>query len=776
MSGAMRAGLVALVLAALAGLFWFLSGGPNAETDAARSPMPAAALPPSDLSTAATSPVSNSPGVQRDVLLAEPEAEAKSAPTDAALRLRVRVRNAAGRPVDSVPVRVDLGVLSSGRVDVRPTRSNGIATFPIPARNGVAPFDASSPVTIPVALELPTFDALRADVPAATIARGEVFDLALPPCGAIRVHLVGLDGRTASNARIGLELRPLAPDETLADAERRAGVSTSAEAGVAEFGFVPLHSVFALIPRAIGLRANFAPVRVLGPTAEGQCVETTLREDVTAACVVVRLVDATRAPVRGEQIGIGLNQKVQIGTSSGVTSTSTTETTDDAGELRLWFDAGGPDSVRRITFARRERPEATATLTIDYPLAPGVTHLGDVVLDVERNVAFAGRVVDEHDAPVAGARIDVSRITRFPGGGRASTGVEVDAHSDDAGTFEIRFASDPDAEYSVSAHKEGYLAEGAVDARFGTADLRLRLRRAGSITGSLAVDAATLELIGVRAIATEIGRREGVIDAATGAFAFESLAAGTYIVELTRRGAGRPWLRVADVDVRAGEATADPRLQGVALPAGLRRVRVIVQDSAGRPLADAIVRADEPLDVSQGISLRHHDGDGIAILARPGSSLFAGAPGFRSQAFTVVEETHTVHLLPGIPLRVRVAGDYASVHPDLQLGVSASPSGATAISYTVRGANRSTSGQTYGFDALFVSGAEIAPGEDRAQIVLPTPGRWTVGLNAIAATGGMRIATRIHGDSTQEVTVDETGGEVTLHLTAAAVSAALPKK
>lgn len=203
-------------------------------------------------------------------------------------------------------------------------------------------------------------------------------------------------------------------------------------------------------------------------------------------------------------------------------------------------------------------------------------------------------------------------------------------------------------------------------------------------------------------------------------------------------------------------------------------MRVLVQDSAGRALADAVVRADEPADVTNHIRLRQQGSDGVTLLALPGTSFVAAAPGFRSQTFTLIEDTHTVRLLPGISLRVRVVGDYATEHPDLRLAVWASPTGAAQTSYSLRGANRSTSSSTRGLDALFVSGTEIAARTDGTDLLLPTAGRWTIGLQAIAATGGMRIATRIDGESTQDVTVSETGGEVTLRLSAAALSATLP--
>ena len=780
MMGVMRAAFVVLALAVLAGLLWFLRDGfvvepltaPQLASEGTRSPTEGEPHTASDNDTRATAP-------RRDVVAAD---SSDPSPTTAATpRLQVRVRNAAGRPVGMVPVRADLGGITPGRTEVRPTGPDGIATFPL------APPEAKSdaaPITtpIPIALELATFEPIRADVPAATIARDEVFDLTLPPCGVIAVRLMDLDGQPARGAPVRISLRPLAPRETLADADRRAGISATTDDGAIEFAFVPLHSAFALVPSANGLRASFARARVLGPTTDGQRVEVVLREDATAACVVVRLVDPAHAPLRDTTVRIGLHETVRVGDSSGITTTETTDTTDHDGELRLWFDAAGAIApVRRITFTPQVRPEAsdptpTGNLTLEHALQAGVTHLGDVVLDVNRTVALAGRVVDEHDAPVADARLEISRISRFASGGQAHVGVDVDVCSADDGAFELRVAEPADSEFAVSAQKDGYLASGAVEARFGTADLRVRLQRAGSITGSLTLDAADQDLVGIRARYGNPPRtREPRLDAATGAFTFESLAAGTYEVDITLRGVGRPILSVPDVVVRAGEATADPRLQAVSLPAGLHRVRVLVQDSAGRALADAVVRADEPADLADRIRLQEHGGDGITMLAPAGTTFVASAAGFRSQAFTPTDATHTVRLLPGVPLQVRVVGDYATVHPDVRLAVSAAPTGATQTAYFLRGKNRSTSGSTRGLDALFVGGAEIPARATSTVLLLPAAGRWTIGLQAIAATGGMRITTKIQGDSTQEVTVSETGGEVTLRLTADAVRAALPK-
>ncbi|MEZ5967399.1 MAG: hypothetical protein R3F56_26415 [Planctomycetota bacterium] len=757
----MRAAAVVLALAVVAGLLWFLDAGSAPVGVAVPAPTPTGT---SD-APASVSPrtgASDATAAQRDPVPAGAGPE-RAPDTDALPGLRVRVRNAAGRPVEEVPVKADLG---AGRVEVRPTGADGIATFPIAARGDAV-------TAIPIALELPSLEALRADVPAASVARGEVFDLTLPPCGVIAVRLLGGDGQPVGGTPIHLELRPLGPAETLADAPRRNGVGVTAQGGAAEFAFVPLHSAFALIPRANGLHASFAPARVLGPTVDGQRVETTLREDATAACVVVRLVDAVRAPLRDAPITIDLSETIQVGESAGTSSTGTTDTTDADGELRLWFAAGGPDGrVRRVTFAQRTRPEAIGTLKLEHALPAGITHVGDVVLEVERTVALAGVVVDEADAPVAGARIDVSRINRFAGGGQARTGVALDARSDDAGAFAIHLAAAADAEFAVSARKDGYLADGGVETSYGASGLRLRLRHAGSITGSLAVEPADRELIGIRAGDADSRRpRDARLDGETGAFAVASLAAGTYVVEFTLRGVGRPWLRVPDVIVRAGEATADPRLQAVALPAALHRVRVLVEDSAGRALADAVVRADEPDDQADRIRLREHGGDGVTLLARPGTTWIAGAPGFRSQAFTVTGDEQTVRLLPGIPLRVRIVGDYAAGHPDLRLGVSATPTGAAPVAYFLAGANRSTSGQTRSLDALFVHADEFPAGADGGVLTLPTPGRWTIGLQAIATASGMRIATPIRGESTQEVTIGEAGDEVTLRLTEAALRA-----
>lgn len=769
----MRAALTVLALAVVAGLLWFLRSGFDA------APLPASPLPSPGVRTPTvgdTPPLgivdTDASAPRRDPVAVDSSAQAPS--VRGPRRLQVRVRNAAGKAVGMVPVRAELSAITPGRTEVRPTGTDGIATFPLPAAESAAP--------IPIALELATFEPLRAEVPAATIARDEVYDLTLAPCGVIAVRLLGLDGQPARGAPVRVWLRPLAQGDTLADADRRAGISATSEDGTVEFPFAPLHTTFALVPTANGLRANFPRLAVLGPTTDGQRVAVDLREDATAACVVVRLVDPARAPLRETTVRIGLHETVRVGEASGITTTEATETTDAEGQLRLWFDAGGAVApLRQITFTQQGRPDTkeaspTGTLTLSHALPVGVLHHGDVVLDVDRTVALAGHVVDEHDAPVADAVIEVSRISRFPDGGQARVGVDVAARSADDGAFELRFAAAADAEFGVSADKEGYLAANSVEARFGATDLRLRLQRAGSITGTLALEAADGELVSVRAREANGSRdREPNLDAATGAFTFTSLAAGTYIVEITLRGVGRPILSVPDVVVRAGAATADPRLQGVTLPAGLRRHLVLVQDSAGRALADAIVRADEPADAADRIRLHEHGSAGVTILAPPAAALIASAPGFRSTTFTPLDATHTVRLRPGIPLQVRLVGDYARAPGDVRLAVSASPTRAERTSYFLRGASRSTSGSARGLDALFVGGGELSGQDTSTVLLLPSPGRWTIGLQAIVATGGMRIATEIRGEGTQEVTVGEAGGEVTLRLSADALRAALPK-
>lgn len=764
----MRAVLVLVTLAALAVVAWLLqatsdSGPRGAATPAVAADEPRAA---EAMSTGAASAAVE----RREVPIGASSSASLAGADDSRLTLRVRVKDAAGQAIARVPVRADLSALEAGRTETRPTGKDGIATFPLPAK-------AREPLhgAIVVALELPTFEPVRGEAPVALIVRNEPFELVLPPLGVLAVNLVQLDGTPFTGPNLRLELRPLAPEETLQDAARHQGVTQLASDGGAEFAFVPLHSAFALIPHAAGLHSSFAPVRVIGPTAIGQRLEVTLREDATRACVVIRLVDAARAPLGDTQVRIDLRESVQVGGSSGITSTGMNQTTDAAGELRLWFDAAGSkDRTRRLAFALHQRPEVCGTLAIDHALPPGVTHLGDVVLDELRTVALAGRVIDESDEPVAQARIQVARLSRTPGGGQARWSIGDDAQSGDDGAFAIKLAAAADTEFGVSAAKPGYLTEKAVEARYGAADLILRVRRAGSITGSLAFDADALGRIGIRVVEPD-GRRghEAMLDRQAATFARDGLAGGTYAVEMTLSGFCRPWLRVADVIVVAGQATADPRLQDVALPAGLRRVRVLVQDSAGRPLADALVRADEPAGPSTRIHLRRHGSDGVTMLVRPGTALIAGAPGLRSQTFTVTDDTHTVRLLPGIPLRVSVVGDYARAHPDLTLAVAAHPVGRDRVSYLLDGGDSSTSGSTHGLDSLLVGLAELAPRTTSTVVHLPRPGEWRVGLQAIATSGTMRVAVEIPGDARKEVLVGEGGAEVSLPLSATAVSAAL---
>ena len=213
--------------------------------------------------------------------------------------------------------------------------------------------------------------------------------------------------------------------------------------------------------------------------------------------------------------------------------------------------------------------------------------------------ALSGRVVDESDAPVAGARLWVMRefgknvIVRNPGQMRPPIDGTI---SGEDGTF--RFGGAPEGLVKIAAQADGFTGA-TVEATAPATDVVVKLSRGGfEIAGlvfvkpsGLAAEGATVEIIG-ESVALEIPRtqREATTDA-SGAFRFDGLPAGFYDVTVKKDGLIRyieptpagPRMRLMDLVAMVGsddaEATEKARNMEVFLYPG-HAVSGVVTDSA----------------------------------------------------------------------------------------------------------------------------------------------------------------------------------------------------
>jgi hypothetical protein len=298
--------------------------------------------------------------------------------------------------------------------------------------------------------------------------------------------------------------------------------------------------------------------------------------------------------------------------------------------------------------------------------------------EVVGDLLVAGRVVDDAQAPVEGARVRLERLLpKDPSAAfRGESWRDVDGvrwePSDANGAFGIRGRVDA-TELRVSASKPGLWGDPPVRIAPGMKELVLQLHAGGALEGSAIlpawVEADEVMITAFVAVGGAwMGRRAHLAEG--GRFRLEGLREGAYTVVLEDRDSIRFLLfaEVADVPVRVGETTRDPRLNfdvsGIQPP-----VVLTVVDRDGRPIGNATAaEADFPVKLARARAcVRGNDGKLRILLHTPAADVVVGAPGCRTQRVRGVSASREVMLEKGVPIRIAAVGDAFELEEGMSL-------------------------------------------------------------------------------------------------------------
>ena len=610
--------------------------------------------------------------------------------------LRAIVVDGSGLPQPDVPVSVQQ-VFGWGARDLRQARTgaDGIVCF---APDVVTRREESDAFQVAIALPLPA--------PVVAIIPGSSppplpLRLVLPPTGRLEVRLVGRDGKPW-NGRATVFVAPTRDDSTEMDPDpepRSQASRASAEGGAASFA-VGLRMKLEVHARPADRALRVAHAFVDGPRAAGERVETRLTCGDLALLLSGRLVGRDGKPVAGMTL---VGRLPESGDAAARISPyrgrrSARAEADQTGRFSFHFDVD-PASIAplqvTISVMRWVAMDATSSRVVrkDVDVAlpetarAGSAELGEVVVDLgEEPVAAAsvlasGLVIDERDAPVGGADVEVyekegdrwKNSSDLPGF-RASTLAD--------GKFTVEGATNA-AGVGVSARKHGWLSAEVVPFQRGARDVRIRMTPAGGVEGSF----AGLESAGNREVSIPISvyvlgdpakaggddfenvRAERRVPARGGRFVEETLAPGTGRVEVRIDGETTPLVSVPDVVIRAGEMNRDPRLQKIDVRKFLAlRTITVIDEEEGRPISEASVftpSLERPVHVRT-------DATGQALLATKDRAVdvVVVKKGFRSANLAQVTGDATARIRKATPLRVTVklSEDVALLEPPL--GVS----------------------------------------------------------------------------------------------------------
>ena len=437
-----------------------------------------------------------------------------------------------------------------------------------------------------------------ADIPSPTPPRAvlgaqptaaEVVTLRLPDAGTVVVRVLDAMGQPiddggdvflfwrepGSNARWDRIGTPRAPSR----------------GGTAQLGIVPLHKQLLLRASGTGTLQSGEAI-VAGPMHAAEVVTAELRLGLPWAIVTGRLVDETGAVIQSDRLLVGLGTVALDAEATAAPPAAQTslgwQKLDERGRFRLRAPQEAPPGKR---FALVAEDRATtregvrrAVVALPAALASGAEFdVGDVVLQgpAER-LLCSGRVLDDTGAPVALADVTAGYWDKDLG--RWVSLHRQRVRCDPDGRFEIRTAQPAPAQFSLSAAATGRV-RAKLEISEGAADLLLVLARGGSLQALIKAPTGVPAHFLVGALVDADGNRREP-DQFAGRFLVEGLAPGSYDVVV--RIAGSPWelLRIAAIDVVAGQQAADPRLSPIDVGDRCRALRLLLVDGQHRPRAN----------------------------------------------------------------------------------------------------------------------------------------------------------------------------------------------
>ncbi len=488
----------------------------------------------------------------------------------------IEVEDAAGRPAAGVPVALTLRRESWNAVEHARTDADGRAAF---AHVGLQ-FQLETPSSVVVGVALPLEVPLERRLTAEP-APSEPLRFRLPPGGEVALTLLDRRGEPVADetrVQLGLvragEMRDVSPF-----GRERARMDQQSVGGRVRFEHVELGAEVELIVTLAGTSSaqrEYFP----GPVRAGERVERTLRIGRDLPVLRLRAVDEAGAALAETELELVLEQR------SDFLSHRQDQTLRTDREGRFEFELAelhAEGDQRHATITARAGALG-ATLDLARVFEPGLTDLGDVVL-ARAPLLVAGIVRDAAGMGVADARV---RLELSPEDAQASGG-------DGWESSPLTTTSGTDGAFALHglarAQRTRTWAELArsrsdtVEAEPGARDVTLLLRATGSLVGSLRLDpglsasalAVRIEREGAGAPSHEERSRTYQQPLADGRFHFQGLLPGRYALVVGIEDDEPELVRVAGVEVRAGEACSDARIQGLDLRGRLHAVRLVLR-------------------------------------------------------------------------------------------------------------------------------------------------------------------------------------------------------
>lgn len=417
-----------------------------------------------------------------------------------------------------------------------------------------------------------------------------------------------------------------------------------------------------------------------------------LTEEERRGHTVGRLLGPQGAPLADTDFRIHKEARFDGGTNRN----SRKGTTDGLGRFDIQWGRGADFEERNVVVVQVERepaaPLVSAPQVLEGPVVRTI-ELGDLVLAPAPLLA-AGTVLDGHGAPVSGAKLTVEHARS---GAAAIQGRAVSALDGTFGVWgEPVAGTEPvagpesvaDSEHVLVATASGYRQLEPVAFAPGAAAVEVRMHATGALVGSgselgaaagslmvLVLPTALDDAAAAAALAASLGTYDpqsglwiaagatggergaqlaelwsergaerfigSALLSSDGAFFVDGLLPGMYRVELVAE--DQVLLAFDDVRVRAGEATADPRLTDFQLANIAPWLALSIVNSSGRRVEGAFAW-DAALERRPLEPLRAVDGRLELFLEPEAEALRVCAPGYLAKPFVVTPGEHSLRL------------------------------------------------------------------------------------------------------------------------------------
>jgi hypothetical protein len=656
----------------LASWLWFANEARPARQ--IESPAAALAMPREELSESTPNDALVASAVERSAL---PPALSTGAPTGGAgpatpRSLRVEVLDARGEPLPAAVVRLMLAMqheAGEGRSGYGTYRAAHDALHPhiaIPAEDLAEVFAAqlSAGSASRVLLEV---EVVGLTAPSKVLASAEIpsepIQLRVGPAGCAIVEICDADGH-AFLGEAHVILRAAPREMPLEDEKlwtRIPGAVLSVSGGRAVFPCVGLGQRLRAEVRDRDERFVASREITLGPLIAGD--EVTLRVALRDALPVLygRFLDASGAPLARRSVS--WFAEVRFGRHGS------TLTTDAEGRFELPWN----EDLRRqapydalVFYLGEALDPGSATQLRPPPAIPltGRVDLGTLTLrEPERaQLLAAGTVVDTDGTPLAEAEITALAIWPLVLKGPHEEHRELRCEfvrTGADGSFRL-VGTDPCRGLKVDARLADHYQESVLLAERGRDDLRLVLRRGGTLRGNVLLDPAVPPSIFEVAFVAENGR---VLASSKlqpdGLFALRGLRPTRGRVEV--RSQGFELARITDVEPTPSDVPSDPRLVDLDLRTRMRQLLLRAVDFHGRAIPSARVLY---VGGAQGLATVGLDPVGRAspFVPRELESIEVGLEGFAPRTIAWSAEEQLVRF--EAPLSVRFRLDPALVFPE----------------------------------------------------------------------------------------------------------------